>query len=43
MTKPKFIKNGLKKITKSGAFMALVSWLIYAYVRLVWKSGVWRI
>ena len=43
MTKPKFIKHGLKKITKSGAFMALVSWLIYVYVRLVWKSGVWRI
>lgn len=43
MAKSKFIKHSLKKITKSKPFMALMSTIIHAYARLVWKTGRWKI
>ncbi len=43
MSKLKLLKKKIKNITKSKLFMRFLSWLIYVYAQLVWKTSRWKI
>ena len=43
MSKSKFLKNALKKVTKSNTFNNVLSSLMYAYIKFVYKTSQWQI
>lgn len=42
MAKSKFLKNTFRKITKSPIFMSCVSFIMFIYANIVWKSTKWE-